>query len=155
MTTMLSKTNKLKIGVLAALLLTVGQQATVFAANNSIRVYDKISCKNVKSLHDHSSGFLTFFDPAHAGKPKHLDLNAFLSTSQRHKLGKDDSETFSKFRFGTKEVHDHKNRLKFEAWKFDKNLNNELNRISKNHKKFTEVNICNLRPSAGLMRDAR
>lgn len=143
MTIMLSKTTKLKIGVLAAFVLTVGQELSVFAANSSVIISENVTCDDIKALRNNSSNFALYFDPPHARKKPHFEVNAILSDQQRQNLGKDHSQTFSKFRFGTKPVQNNKDRLKFEVSKYEKNLTKGIEAVMKNAKNMTPVNnIC-------------
>ena len=122
------------LSVSATVLKTTGQdlmgrqqETLLLAANSSVIIKDKISCTDIKALRDNSSDFALYFDPPHAEKIRpRLEVNAFLSDSQRLKLGRDYSETFSKFRFGTREVQENKNRLKFEVGNFADDVGKDI-----------------------------
>jgi hypothetical protein len=136
-------TNKVKIGLLATFLLVVGQQFSTHAANSSIVISSKVNCADIKALRQNSSGFAVYFDPAHAGKKDHFEVNATLSSMQRQNLGKSASRTFSKFRFGTQPVQKNQNRLKFEIRNYAPDMTKGIEGVIRSAKNMTPVNnIC-------------
>ncbi len=120
-------------------------QPNASAANSSIRIGSRVTCRDIRALRKYSNSFTVYYDPPHntrrGAKKGHFDINVTLDKNDYLALAKKNPQTFSKFRFGTTEVQKKvgKSRIKYEVKRYGKDLGRYRLRRAKS---MTKVNAC-------------